>query len=145
MPIICFPQDFPTKPINVLEGYAPGGAADIAFRPLASAVEKILGQPVVITNNGAGNGTVALGLAAKQRPDGYNLGMTASTLLTSVPNLRSTLPYKLDDFVPIMTFAVTKNVIVFKADAPWKTFKELVAAAKQNPGKITYFAGTPGT
>jgi tripartite-type tricarboxylate transporter receptor subunit TctC len=145
MPIICFAQNFPTKSINVLEGYAPGGAADIVFRPLASAVEKILGQPVVITNNGAGNGTVALGIVAKQKPDGYYLGMTASSLLTNVPHLRSTLPYKLDDFVPIMTFGVTQNVIVVKADAPWKTFKELVAAARQNPGKITYFAGTTGT
>jgi tripartite-type tricarboxylate transporter receptor subunit TctC len=145
IPVVCSAQNFPTKPINVLEGYAPGGAADIAFRPLASAVEKILGQPLVIGNNGAGNGTVALGLVAKQKPDGYSLGMTATSLLTNVPHLRSTLPYKLDDFVPIMTFAVTQNVIVVKADAPWKTFKELIAAARQNPGKMTYFAGTPGT
>jgi tripartite-type tricarboxylate transporter receptor subunit TctC len=144
-PAICLAQDFPTKSINIMVGYAPGGAVDTAFRPLAAAAEKVFGQPLVITNNGAGNGTVALGLVAKQKADGYSLGVTASSLLTDAPHLRSTLPYKLDNFVPIMSFAIAQNVIVVKADAPWKTLKELVAAARQNPGKITYFAGTPGS
>ena len=145
IPSLSLAQEFPTKPINILIGYATGGTVDIPIRVLAGKVEKILGQPFVITNNGGGGGSVALGIGAKQKPDGYHLiGATTSSFIF-VPQMR-TVAYKHQDFVPIMQCGFTSNGTVVRSDSPWKTHKELVDYAKANPGKITYSttgAGTP--
>lgn len=129
---------YPTKPINLLIGYAPGGVVDISERFMAGKAEKILGQPFVVTNNGGGGSSVAYGIVAKKAPDGYNIVGGASTGLVRIPQFRS-VPYKMDDFIPIMHFATpVLTPIVVKSSSPWKTFKELVDYAKKNPGKITY-------
>jgi tripartite-type tricarboxylate transporter receptor subunit TctC len=131
-------QAYPTKPVNLLIGYAPGGVVDISERFMASKVEKILGQPFVVTNNGGGGSSVAAEIIAKKPADGYNIFAGASTGLIRIPQFR-TVPYKPDDFIPIMHFAFpTLTPIVVKSTSPWKTFKELVDYAKKNPGTITY-------
>jgi tripartite-type tricarboxylate transporter receptor subunit TctC len=131
-------QVYPTKPINLLIGYAPGGVVDVSERFIASKAEKILGQPFVVANNGGGGSSVAYGIVATKPADGYNIVGGASTGLVRIPQFR-TVPYKLSDFVPIMHFATPLlTPIVVKSDAPWKTFKELVDYAKKNPGKVTY-------
>ncbi len=131
-------QAYPTKPLNLLIGYAPGGVVDISERFMASKAEKILGQPFVVTNNGGGGSSVAAEIIAKKPGDGYNIFGGASTGLIRIPQFR-TVPYKPDDFIPIMHFAFpTLTPIVVKSTSPWKTFKELVDYAKKNPGKITY-------
>ena len=129
---------YPTKPINLIIGYAPGGVVDISERFLAGKAEKFLGQPIVITNNGGGGSSVAYGIIAKKPPDGYNIVGGASTGLVRIPQFRN-VPYKMDDFVPIMHFATpVLTPIVVKSSSPWKTFKELVDYAKNNPGRVTY-------
>jgi tripartite-type tricarboxylate transporter receptor subunit TctC len=131
-------QAFPTKPINLLIGYAPGGVVDISERFMAAKAEKLLGQPFVVTNNGGGGSSVAYGIIAKKPADGYSIVGGASTGLVRIPQFR-TVPYSMDDFVPIMHFATPLlTPIVVKSDSPWKTFKELVDYAKKNPGKVTY-------
>ncbi len=131
-------QAFPVRPINLLIGYAPGGVVDISERFMAAKAEKILGQPFAITNNGGGGSSVAYGIIATKPADGYNIVGGASTGLVRIPQFR-TVPYKMDDFVPIMHFATpVLTPIVVKSDAPWKTFKELADYAKKNPGKVTY-------
>jgi tripartite-type tricarboxylate transporter receptor subunit TctC len=131
-------QAYPTKPINILIGYAPGGVVDVSERFMAAKAEKFLGQPFVISNNGGGGSSVAYGIVATKPPDGYNIVGGASTGLVRIPQFR-TVPYKPSDFVPIMHFAApVLTPVVAKADAPWKTFKELVDYAKKNPGKVTY-------
>jgi tripartite-type tricarboxylate transporter receptor subunit TctC len=131
-------EAYPTKPINLLIGYAPGGVVDISERFMAEKAEKILGQPFVITNNGGGGSSVAYGIVAKKAPDGYNIVGGASTGLVRIPQFRTT-PYSMDDFIPIMHFATPAlTPIVVKSESPWKSFKELVEFAKKNPGKITY-------
>jgi len=130
--------NYPTKPINLLIGYAPGGVVDISERFMASKAEKFLGQPIVVSNNGGGGSSVAFGIIAKKPSDGYNIVGGASTGLVRIPQFRS-VPYALDDFVPIMHFAKpVLTTIVVKSTSPWKTFKELVDYAKKNPEKITY-------
>lgn len=129
---------YPTKPINLIVGYAAGGTSDIMQRFLVSKAEKHLGQPFVVTNNGGGGSSVAFGIIAKQKPDGYNIVGAASSGLVRIPQFRS-VPYTLDDFVPIMTFAAPGlTPIVTKSSAPWKNVKDLVDYAKKNPGKIIY-------
>jgi tripartite-type tricarboxylate transporter receptor subunit TctC len=129
---------YPTKPINLLIGYAPGGVVDISERFLAGKAEKFLGQPFVIFNNGGGGSSVAAEITVKKAPDGYNIFGGASTALIRIPQFR-TVPYKTDDLVPIMHFATpVLTPIVVKSTSPWKTFKELVDYVKKNPGKVTY-------
>jgi len=134
-------QSFPTKPINILVGFAPGGSMDILTRFLAGKAEKLLGQPFIISNNGGGGGAVALGIGAKEKPDGYHLYATTSVVLVQIPQLRAA-PYRHDDFIPIIQFAEPISGTVVRTDSPWKTMKELVEYAKKNPGKIKY--ATPG-
>lgn len=129
---------YPTKPIDLLIGYAPGASVDLTERMLASKAEKYLGQQFIMTNNGAGGGAVAVTLGAKKPPDGYGLLGTSSTPLVRVTQFR-TVPYKWDDVVPIMHFAApVLTSLVVRSDSPWKTLKELVEYAKKNPGKVSY-------
>ena len=103
----------------------------------ASKAEKFLGQPILVTNNGAGGGSVALGIVKNYKPDGYNLAGCTSTGLVRIPQFR-TVPYSLDDFIPIMHYAAPQTGLVVRSDSPWKTVKELVDYAKKNPDKVTY-------
>jgi tripartite-type tricarboxylate transporter receptor subunit TctC len=130
-------ESYPTKPINVLVGFAPGGTMDVSTRVLAGKAEKTLGQPFLITNNGGGGGSVALGIVSKERPDGYYLAGCTSSGLVRIPQFRP-VPYKLEDFVPIMHFGAPQTGIVVRTDAPFRTLKDLVDYAKKNPGKVTY-------
>jgi tripartite-type tricarboxylate transporter receptor subunit TctC len=131
-------QAYPTKAINLLIGYAPGGVVDISERFMASKAEKILGQSIIVSNNGGGGSSVAFEITARKPPDGYNIVGGASTGLVRIPLFRE-VPYQMDDFIPIMHFATPLlTPVVTKSTSPWMTFKELVDYAKKNPGKLTY-------
>jgi tripartite-type tricarboxylate transporter receptor subunit TctC len=137
-------QDYPTKPINLVVTFPPGGVLDATTRMLAAKAEKILGQPVVVANVGGGGGSVALGSFAKEKPDGYHLVSCVTTGLIRIPQMRP-VPYKLEDFVPVLHFAQPQTAIFVKSDAPWKTLKELVEYARQNPGKVNYTTSGVGS
>jgi tripartite-type tricarboxylate transporter receptor subunit TctC len=129
---------YPNRPITLLVGFAPGGSMDMSARALATAVEKILGQPVVIESKTSGTGTVALAALLSQSPDGYTLCATPSSVLIRVSQMQQ-VPFKpLKSFKPIIGFATPQLGIAVKNDAPWKTLKDLVKDAKKNPGKIKY-------
>ncbi len=144
IPWLLFAQPYPTKPINIMVGFAPGGSIDATTRILITKSEKFMGQPFSISNNGGGGGSVALGIVAKEKPDGYHLAACTSTGLTLIPQIRA-VPYKLDDFVPIVHFGSMRTGLVVRADAPWKTFKELVNYARTNPQAVTYGTAGAGT
>jgi len=137
MPTFSFSQEFPTKPINLLIAMAPAGPLDTPTRLLAGKAEPFLGQPFLVSNNAGGAGSVALGILAKEKPDGYHLVGSYSTPLIRIPQFRP-VPYKLEDFVPIMIYGTPESGLVVRADSPWKTLKEFVEYAKKNPGKVTY-------
>lgn len=129
---------YPAKQIDVLIGYGPGGIVDVSERFLAGKAEKILGQPMVITNNGGGGSSVAVAIVATKQPDGYFIAGCASTGLVRIPQFR-TVPYKWDDLTPIMHFATPiLTSLVVRSDSPFKTVKDLVEYARKNPGKVTY-------
>lgn len=134
---LLYAQEYPTKPMNIVITFSPGGSADPSMRLLASKAEKFLGQPFIITNNGGGGGSVAMAILRNERPDGYYLAGCSSTSLIRIPQFR-TVPYTHEDFVPIMHFGAPPSCLVVKADSPWKTLKEFVEYAKKNPGKVTY-------
>jgi len=144
LPAAAFGQSYPTKPVNVIVTFAPGGTLDVATRILATQAEKILGQPALVSNVGGGGGSVALGQMVGKRPDGYEITSCTSTGLIRIPQLRA-VPYSLDDFVPIMHYAAVQSGVVVKSDSAYKTFKDLVEYARKNPGKVTYATSGAGS
>jgi len=137
-------QEYPVKPVNVTVVYAAGGTMDTTARTIAGPAEKLLGQQFAITNVGGAGGAVGLGLVAKQKPDGYHLGVCSHAGLAFVPHVQS-VTYKLDDFVPVMHYGFSPNAVVVRTDSPWRTLKELVEHARQNPRKVTYSTGGTGS
>jgi len=144
VPILSFAQPYPTKPINLIVTFPPGGTLDISARILASKAEKFLGQPLVVSNVGGGAGSVALGQVAKKRPDGYDITSCTSTGLIRIPQLRA-VPYSHEDFVPIMHFTAVQSGVVVRSDSPYKTFKDLIEYARKNPEKVNYATSGTGT
>jgi tripartite-type tricarboxylate transporter receptor subunit TctC len=144
VPVFSFAQDFPTKPVNVIVTFAPGGTLDTATRILATKAEKFLGQTVLVSNVGGGGGSVALAQVATKKPDGYEITSCTSTGLIRIPQLRA-VPYGPDDFIPLMHYAAVESGVVVKSDSAYKTFKDLVDFAKQNPGKVTYATSGAGS
>jgi len=137
IPALSLAQQFPTKPVNIYIGMAPGGAQDPAVRGVAAGAEKYLGQAFVCTNKGGGGGAVAAGLVAKEKPDGYHL-LGTSTSAFYVPHIRE-VAYAVDDFVFVLSFATVPSTgLLVRADSPWKTLAEFLEYAKKNPGAINY-------
>jgi len=144
VPVFSFAQDFPTKPVNVIVTFAPGGTLDVATRILATKAEKFLGQAVMVSNVGGGGGSVALAQVATKKPDGYEITSCTSTGLIRIPQLRA-VPYGPEDFIPVMHYAAVESGVVVKSDSPYKTFKDLVEFARMNPGKVTYATSGAGS
>ncbi|HZA14714.1 MAG TPA: tripartite tricarboxylate transporter substrate binding protein [Myxococcaceae bacterium] len=142
-------DSYPSKPITMIVPFPPGGVADLVGRPLASAMEKSLKQSVVVVNKTGAGGAIGMAAAAKSPPDGYTILMGLSSIsIFPVADRISGKPlsYELKDFAPIALVTADPTVLVVRADGPYKTLKEFVAAAKANPGKITYSSsGVYGT
>jgi tripartite-type tricarboxylate transporter receptor subunit TctC len=135
-------QSFPARPVTLIVPWAAGGTTDIGMRALATATEKHLGQSIVIENRAGGSGTLGPGqMAATAKPDGYTLAQIPITVFR-FPFMTKTTFDPAKDFSYIIGVSGYTFGVVVKPDAPWKTFPELLAEAKANPGKINY--GTPG-
>jgi tripartite-type tricarboxylate transporter receptor subunit TctC len=126
----------------MLIGLAPGGSTDIVGRALAQEAKKYLGKEVIIVNRPGANGTVAATQVVTSKPDGYTLGATPSSSFTITPLLVELQVDLMKESIPILSFARFNVGIFVKSDSPFKTLKEFLEYAKQNPGKTTY--GHPG-
>ncbi len=127
--------EFPTKEVQIIIPYAPGGATDLVFRALAASTSKYLGKAVVVVNKAGGGGAVGFTEAAQSRPDGYTL-VTAITPLTILPHqVKTAFTYK--DFEPIINVVEDPAMFQVRADSQWKTLREFLDYAKKNPGMIT--------
>jgi tripartite-type tricarboxylate transporter receptor subunit TctC len=137
-------QTFPTKPIRVVIGFAPGGPADIVGRLVAPKMSESLGQQIVIENRGGAGGTIGAEVVAKAPPDGYTLGLGSSGNLLMAPHLYPKIGYNLvRDLVPISCVAQSAYVIAVNPTVPAKNVAELVRLAKSKRNALTY--GTSGT
>ena len=135
-------RQFPTRPVTLIVPWPAGGSTDIGMRALAAATEKHLGQSIVIENKPGAAGTIGpANMAASARPDGYTVAQLPITVFR-IPFIQKTSFDPAKDFTYIVHVTGYTFGVVVKADAPWKTFNELIEYARANPGKLNY--GTPG-
>ena len=129
-------QTFPSRPIEVINAFAQGGANDLNVRALQIPAEKILGQPLVQIFKQGGGGIVGTTEVATASPDGYKILVVTSGELTAAPNLVKT-SYSLDSFAFIGRISSKPYALVVRSDALWKTFNELWRSTGNPPGKQT--------
>ena len=137
---------WPSKPIRWVVPFPPGGAMDAIARTLGEKAGKTLGQPFVIENKPGAGGNIGADFVAKQPGDGYTLMITSIGMATNKP-LYGKLSYDpIKDFAPVSLLAVVPNVLVTNATQPdAKTAKDVIAAARNAPGKLTYASAGNGT
>jgi tripartite-type tricarboxylate transporter receptor subunit TctC len=142
-------QAWPDRQLTMIVPFPPGGQADLAARPIAAAMEKLLGKPVVVVNRGGAGGAVGNRAAAQSAPDGYTLLMTLSSLavLPEADRLFGRTPsYEVSQLAPVGRVLADPTLLAVPYDAPWRTLDDLIADARARPGVIPYgSSGTYGT
>lgn len=136
---------FPERPVKIIVPFAPGGGTDLVARTLGIVMAQELGQPIVIDNKPGGGTIIGTDALAKSPPDGYTLVM--ATLAHAVnPSIQPKLPYDHKSaFAPVMLVGRSPNVLVVRADSPFVSVKDIVAAAKAKPGRLSYASQGAGT
>lgn len=136
---------FPSKPVHIFVPYAAGGAVDILARTLGDVVAREWGQSVVVENRPGAGGVLASQALVTSPPDGYTLIVVASGHPTN-PFLYPKLPYDtFKDFTPISLLASSPNILLVRADSPFKTVGDVIAAAKAKPGSLSFGHAGNGT
>jgi tripartite-type tricarboxylate transporter receptor subunit TctC len=136
---------FPAKAVHLFVPYPAGGAVDILARTLGDELSKNWGQPVIVENRPGAGGVVASQALATSAPDGYTLIVVASGHATN-PFLYPKIPYDtFKDFTPISLLASSPNILLVRADSPYKTLADLLAQARAKPGSLSYGMAGNGT
>jgi tripartite-type tricarboxylate transporter receptor subunit TctC len=138
-------SSFPSKAVRVLVPYPAGGGVDVLTRTLGDVVSKQWGQSIVVENRPGAGGVIASQAVATSPPDGYTLIMVASGHATN-PYLYSKIPYDtFKDFTAISLLASSPNILLVRADSPFKTVADVIAAAKAKPGSLSFAHAGTGT
>jgi tripartite-type tricarboxylate transporter receptor subunit TctC len=139
-------EPYPSRPITIVVPFPPGGVTDLTARPLAVVLERIVRQPVVITNKGGAAGAVGRNSVAIAKPDGYTV-MVDLVSISTVPAVDALFDrppaYSLDQFVPIARLTNDLPLLVVNSQHPWKSVPELVAELKKRPGELTFSSSGP--
>jgi len=139
---ICFQansQSFPTRPIKIVVGFAPGGNTDVVTRIVAARMQDLLGQPVIVENKPGAGGVVATDFIVKAPADGYTLLMSSLGPHTVSPFLLKTVGYDpVTDLAPVSNVSVNALMLLVSPSIPARSVPELIAYAKANPGKLNY-------
>ena len=137
---------YPNKPIKMIIPLAAGSAVDNAARVLTQKMSESLGPNIVIENITGSSGLIGADRVAKAAPDGYTIGGFNDSILTMVPHIYARMPWNaLTDFDPLALAATVEWGMVVKADSPYKTVADFIAAAKASPGKLNYSSGGNGS
>src|ERR1700744_2253402 len=138
---------YPNRNITIIVPFPPGGQADLAARPVAHALERVLGATVIVENRAGGaGGSIGNAQAARAQPDGYTLLMTLSSLavLPEADRLFDRpVAYEVSQFAPIARVLADPTLLAVPASAPWKSLAEFVDDAKKRPGQIPYGSSGP--
>jgi tripartite-type tricarboxylate transporter receptor subunit TctC len=136
---------YPSKPVHIFVPYAAGGGVDILARTLGDVVSRQWGQTVVVENRPGAGGVVASQALATSAPDGYTLIVVASGHATN-PFLYPKIPYDtFKDFAPISLLASSPNILLVRADSPFKTLGDIIAQARSKPGSLSFAHAGNGT
>jgi tripartite-type tricarboxylate transporter receptor subunit TctC len=139
LPLGVAAQAYPTKPVRFVVPFAAGGATDISARIVGQKLGEMWGQTVVIDNRGGAAGNIGGAEAAKAAPDGYTLFFTSGSVVTANEHIYPNMPFNpAKDFVAVTNVVRGAQVIVVPANSPYKTLKDLIAAARGKPGALNY-------
>jgi tripartite-type tricarboxylate transporter receptor subunit TctC len=135
-------QEWPSRPIELVVPFAPGGGTDLLARALADELSKQLSVPVQVVNRAGGGGVVGFEDIKAAKPDGYTLGILTAQLITA--NLRGVMKTSYKDFAPVAMLAIDYAGLSVQTDSKWKTLPEFLDYAKANPGSVTVGNGSQG-
>ncbi|HEX5129310.1 MAG TPA: tripartite tricarboxylate transporter substrate binding protein [Usitatibacter sp.] len=137
-------ESYPSKPVRIIVPYPAGGVADLLPRTVGAKLSEKWKQPVVVENKPGASGNIGMAEGARAEPDGYTLVLAPTGNLTVNQFLFRQMPFDVTkDFTPITVLATSPNVLVVHPSVPVKSFKELIAYAKANPGKLNF--SSPGS
>ena len=136
---------YPAKPIRLVVGFAPGGAADYVARAMGDAFSKALGQTVVVDNKPGNGSSIAADIVAKAPPDGYTLLIASPSSISVNPALNPKLPYAPADLMPITKITTSPLVLAVNPATGIRTVAELIAVARKDPGKLNYSTSGNGS
>lgn len=136
---------YPTRPVTLVVGFAPGGGTDIIARLIAPKVSEALGQPVVVENRSGASGTIATAAVARAKPDGYTMLMGHVSSNAMVPAVTSVTYDPLHAFTPVIIVGTVPQVVVVPAASPAKSLQELIALSKANQQQLNYASSGVGT
>jgi tripartite-type tricarboxylate transporter receptor subunit TctC len=129
---------YPDRPIRIIVPFAPGGGSDIAARVMSESMTRELGQPVIVDNKPGAGTVIGSDFVAKSAPDGYTL-LLASFAFAVMPSVQPKLPYPgIRAFAPVILMGRSPNVLLVNASKPFRSVADLVAAARKDPGALTY-------
>ncbi len=140
-----FSQTYPSKPIRLVLGFAPGGAADYVSRAMSEPLSRILGQPVVVDNKPGAGSSIAADFVAKSQADGYTILIASPAAISVNPALNPKLGYKPADLLPVTKVSASPQVVAVNPAVGVGSIKELIAYAKANPGKLNYASSGNGS
>jgi tripartite-type tricarboxylate transporter receptor subunit TctC len=141
LPALSF-ADYPDKPIRMIVGYSPGGAADNLIRPLAERLNRLLGQSIIMEYHPGAGGAIAADILARAPADGYTLHITDSGPMTIVPRMKKTPYNPMTDFTPLAMVGTGGVILVTPANSPATNVKKLIELMRDKPGSWSY--GTSG-
>lgn len=137
---------YPIRPVRIVVPFAAGGATDIVTRLVGQKLYDMWGQSVVVDNRAGAGGNIGAELVAKSAPDGYTILMTSGSIVTANPHIYRKMPFDpAKDLQPITNVASGPQLLVVNASSPWKSVKDLIAAAKAKPKMITFGSAGFGT
>jgi tripartite-type tricarboxylate transporter receptor subunit TctC len=143
LPAVAFAQAYPAKPVTFIVPFAAGSATDQLARALGQSITDQTKQAVVVENKAGASGMMAAQAAARAAPDGYTVLITTNTTHAANGHLYKKLPYDaVKDFAPVTGLGKGGQVLVVNAASPYKTAADLLAAAKKNPGKLSFGSGS---
>jgi tripartite-type tricarboxylate transporter receptor subunit TctC len=146
VPRFACAQAYPTRPVRLLVGFAPGGPNDIIARLVGEWLSAIWGKPVVIDNVTGASGNLAADRVAKSAPDGYTLLMAAAAQIVVNLSLYQKMTFDpTKDLTPISQLSSFANILAVHNDVPAKTVQDLIALARKQPGELTFASGGVGT
>ena len=138
-------QSYPVKPVRLVVGFAPAGAADYVARSLAEPLGRALGQPVVVENRAGAGSSIAAEFVAKAPPDGYTILIASPSSISVNPAVNPKLGYKASDLAPIIKVSTSPLVVAVHKELGVNSMRDLIALAKKSPGKLNYASSGNGS